>query len=95
MVSGTSVTGIGLLSSWTPARPTSSGLAACRVPATFRLPIEDHNTRIVVFGADTEQARAATAEIAKNAFHNVSFVAGTLDDLVAGLGEQMVVAQAR
>jgi rhodanese-related sulfurtransferase len=60
-----------------------------------RLPIEDHNTRIIVFGADTEQARAATAEIAKNAFHNVSYFAGTLDDLVAGLGERMVVAQAR
>lgn len=60
-----------------------------------RLPIEDHNTRIIVFGTDPEQVRAATAEIAKNAFHNVSFFAGTLDDLVAGLGTQVVVAQAR
>lgn len=60
-----------------------------------RLPIEDHNTRIIVFGTDQEQVRAATAEIAKNAFHNVSYFAGTLDDLVAGLGTQVVVAQAR
>ena len=57
-----------------------------------RLPMEDHNTRIIVFGADAEQARAATAEIAKNAFHNVSYFAGTLDDLVAGLGEPPVAA---
>jgi rhodanese-related sulfurtransferase len=57
-----------------------------------RLPIEDHNTRIIVFGTDAEQARAATTEIAKNAFHNASFFAGTLDDLVAGLGESPVVA---
>jgi rhodanese-related sulfurtransferase len=57
-----------------------------------RLPIEDHNTRIIVFGADTQQARAVTTELAKNAFHNVAYFAGTLDDLVAGLGEQPVVA---
>jgi rhodanese-related sulfurtransferase len=57
-----------------------------------RLPIEDHNTRIIVFGADAEQARAATAEIAKNAFHNVAFFDGTLDELVAGLGAGAVAA---
>jgi rhodanese-related sulfurtransferase len=57
-----------------------------------RLPMEDHNTRIIAFGADAEQARAVTAELAKNAFHNVAFFAGTLDDLVAGLGESTVVA---
>jgi hypothetical protein len=28
--------------------------------------------------------------LAKNAFHNVTSVAGTLDDLVAGLNEQRV-----
>mgnify|MGYP000969141527 CR=1 FL=1 len=57
-----------------------------------RLPIEDHNTRIIVFGASKEQAVAATTEIAKNAFHNVSYFAGTLDDLMAGLGESPTVA---
>lgn len=57
-----------------------------------RLPMEDHNTRIVVFGADAEQARATTTELAKNAFHNVTFFDGTLDDLMAGLGEQPAVA---
>jgi rhodanese-related sulfurtransferase len=31
-----------------------------------RLPIEDHNTRIIVFGADAEQASTATTELAKS-----------------------------
>jgi rhodanese-related sulfurtransferase len=57
-----------------------------------RLPMEDHNTRIIVFGQDTAQARAVTTELAKNAFHNVAFYAGTLDDLVASLGEQTVAS---
>ena len=60
-----------------------------------RLPMEDHNTRIIVFGANEAQAVATTTEIAKNAFPNVSYFAGTLDDLVAGLGEQPTVAVAR
>jgi rhodanese-related sulfurtransferase len=46
-----------------------------------RLPMEDHNTRIVVFGRDAAQARAAAEEMARNAFHNVSFYAGSLADL--------------
>ncbi len=57
-----------------------------------RLLMEDHNTRIIVFGADATQARAVTAELAKNAFHNVAYFAGTLDDLVAALHEGSVVA---
>jgi rhodanese-related sulfurtransferase len=46
-----------------------------------RLPVEDHNTRIIVFGKDGEQARLVADAIAKNAFHNVAFYAGTLDSL--------------
>jgi len=51
--------------------------------------------RIIVFGANEEQARAATQEIAKNAFHNVSYFAGTLDDPAAGLGEPATTAHVR
>ena len=40
-----------------------------------RLPMEDHNTRIVVFADSAATARAAAEEIAKNAFHNVAFCA--------------------
>lgn len=57
-----------------------------------RLPMEDHNTRIIVFGTDAAQARAVTAELAKNAFHNVAYFAGTLDDMLAVVGEGPVVA---
>lgn len=46
-----------------------------------RLPMEDHNTRIVVFGRDGAQARAVTEAIAKEAFHNVSFFGGSFDDM--------------
>ena len=46
-----------------------------------RLPMEDHNTRIIVFGGDSAQARAVTEAIAKEAFHNVSYFGGTFDEL--------------
>ena len=41
------------------------------------LPINDHNTRIVVFGDDPKLVRAISDAIAKEAFHNVAFYAGT------------------
>ena len=40
-----------------------------------RLPMEDHNTRILVFGSNAKDARAVADAIAGEAFHNVSFVA--------------------
>ena len=46
-----------------------------------RLPMEDHNTRIVVFGSNGAQARAVAASLATNAFHNVAFFGGTLENL--------------
>ena len=48
-----------------------------------RLPIEDHNTRIVVFGDDGAQARAVVAALANNAFHNVTFFDGKFEDVIA------------
>ena len=39
-----------------------------------RLPMEDHNTRIIVFGADGKDAQAVADAISREAFHNVSFV---------------------
>jgi len=50
-----------------------------------RLPMEDHNTRIVVFGRDAAQARGLAEAIAGEAFHNVSYFPGTFDVLRAGL----------
>lgn len=43
-----------------------------------RLPMEDHNTRIIVFGRDAQQARAVAEAIAREAFHNVSYFEGEL-----------------
>jgi rhodanese-related sulfurtransferase len=48
-----------------------------------RLPMEDHNTRIVVFGSDAAQARQAADAVAANAFHNVTFYAGSVEDLLS------------
>ncbi|MGH8864959.1 MAG: rhodanese-like domain-containing protein [Burkholderiales bacterium] len=42
-----------------------------------RLPMEDHNTRIVVFGNSSEQARPVAEAIAQEAFHYVSFFGGS------------------
>jgi rhodanese-related sulfurtransferase len=41
-----------------------------------RLPMEDHNTRIVVFGRDGGQARRVAEALVNEAFHNVAFFDG-------------------
>lgn len=46
-----------------------------------RLPMDDHNTRIIVFGRDGAQAKAVAEAIAREAFHNVSYFAGPLERL--------------
>ena len=46
-----------------------------------RLPMEDHNTRIIVFGADAQQARAVAEAIVLEAFHNVSYFEGDVNTL--------------
>jgi len=46
-----------------------------------RLPMEDHNTRIVVFGQDGNQASAVAEALAREAFHNVAYFAGTYEAL--------------
>jgi rhodanese-related sulfurtransferase len=46
-----------------------------------RLPMEDHNTRLIVFGRNAEQAKAVAEAVAREAFHNVSYFAGTYAQL--------------
>ena len=46
-----------------------------------RLPMEDHNTRIVVFGRTAVQAKAVAEAIMGEAFHNVSFFDGSFEQL--------------
>ena len=52
-----------------------------------RLPMEDHNTRIIVFGQDSEQARAVAAALVREAFHNVTYFAGTYEALKASMSD--------
>ena len=46
-----------------------------------RLPMEDHNTRIIVFGSNAKDARAVADAIASEAFHNVSFVVESFEQV--------------
>lgn len=46
-----------------------------------RLPMEDHNTRIIVIGMDGSQARTVAHVLTRNAFHNVSYYDGTFEEL--------------
>lgn len=51
-----------------------------------RLPVKDHNTRIIVFGRDGRQARALVEALAKVAsFHNVSYFAESFETLRAAI----------
>jgi rhodanese-related sulfurtransferase len=45
-----------------------------------RLPMEDHNTRLVVVGRDATEARYVAEVLAREAFHNVSYFPGTFEE---------------
>lgn len=60
-------------------RPGKDGGEVRKAKDDGRLPMEDHNTRIVVFGRDGAQAVAEA--IAREAFHNVSYFAGPFERL--------------
>jgi rhodanese-related sulfurtransferase len=47
-----------------------------------RLPMSDHNTRIVVFGRDGDQARHVADAITREAFHNVAFFDGSYTEFI-------------
>lgn len=50
-----------------------------------RLPMDDHNTRIIVFGSSAKDARAVADAIASEAFHNVSFIAEPIEQVQRAL----------
>jgi rhodanese-related sulfurtransferase len=52
-----------------------------------RLPMDDHNTRIVVFGSNAKDSRAVADAIASEAFHNVSFIAEPVEQVQRALRE--------
>jgi hypothetical protein len=43
--------------------------------------MEDHNTRIIVFGEDSAKAITVAEALVREAFHNVSYFSGTYEDL--------------
>jgi rhodanese-related sulfurtransferase len=47
-----------------------------------RLPMFDHNTRIIIFGKDGLQAKEVAEAITNEAFHNVSYFDGDFDSLM-------------
>ena len=53
-----------------------------------RLPMEDHNTRIVVLGVDAAQARYVAQALAREAFHNVSYFAGSFQTVLDALSRE-------
>ncbi|WP_045234879.1 rhodanese-like domain-containing protein [Deinococcus pimensis] len=55
-----------------------------------RLPMLDHNTRVIVFGEDAAQARRVADELLRNAFHNVTFYDSSYQALRAVLNSPIV-----
>ncbi len=51
-----------------------------------RLPMQDHNTRIIVIGRSAGDARFVAQAIAHEAFHNVAYFPGSFEEARAALG---------
>ena len=52
------------------------------------LPMEDHNTRIIVLGADAAAARYVAEALTREAFHNVSYFPGGTDLVLRQVGRK-------
>jgi len=52
-----------------------------------RLPMEDHNTRIIVFGKSGDQARKVAGALAREAFHNVTYFADSYEVVKASIDQ--------
>jgi rhodanese-related sulfurtransferase len=50
-----------------------------------RLPVDDRNTRVVVFGRDGKQAAALAQALTAEAFHNTAYFDGTFEALRVGV----------
>jgi len=48
-----------------------------------RFPMEDHNTRIIVFGRDSAKAITVAEALVREALHNVTYFSGTYEELKA------------
>lgn len=50
-----------------------------------RLPMEDHNTRLIVIGRDVDAAQYVAAALSREAFHNVAYFRGSFQEALAAL----------
>ena len=50
-----------------------------------RLPMEDHNTRLIVIGRDVAEAQYVATALAREAFHNVAYFRGGYQEALAAL----------
>ena len=50
-----------------------------------RLPMEDHNTRLIVVGRDGAEARYVAEALTREAFHNVAYFPGPFEAAMAAL----------
>lgn len=50
-----------------------------------RLPMEDHNTRLIVIGRDVAEARYVAEALSREAFHNVAYFRGSFQEAQAAL----------
>lgn len=51
-----------------------------------RLPMDDHNTRVIVIGWDVAEARYVAEALSREAFHNVAYFRGSFQEARAALG---------
>jgi hypothetical protein len=47
--------------------------------------VEDHNTRLIVFGRDVADARYVAEALTREAFHNVAYFRGSFDEARSAL----------
>jgi rhodanese-related sulfurtransferase len=50
-----------------------------------RLPMEDHNTRLIIIGRDVAEARYVAEALMREAFHNVAYFRGSFQEAQAAL----------
>ena len=63
----------------------SSGQAPEKAKDDGKLPMEDHNTRLVIMGRDVPESRYVAEALAREAFHNVSYFQRSLEQALAAL----------
>ena len=68
--------------------PGTNNVPLDKLPAALReapLPVNDFNTRIVLFGRDAAQARALADAMSRTPYQNVSYFPGTFENLAAAV----------